>query len=85
LDYLKKPLFVENVLQDIIFKSLTIRTIHGRRIFHTWKQSEKLLSQKIINTKPIITHIYPLSQFEHGYQALISGKALKVVFDLTQS
>ena len=42
----KKPLHIENVLQDIVFKSLTITTVHGRRIFHTWNECERLIHEK---------------------------------------
>ena len=38
----KQPLHVENVLQDFIFRSITVRTIHGRKIWHTWEQAEVL-------------------------------------------
>ena len=42
----KSPLHVENVLQDIVFKSLTINSVHGRRIFHTWEECERLIAEK---------------------------------------
>eukprot|EP01083_Nonionella_stella_P231583 817661_1 len=34
----KESLIFDNPLQDIIFKSIQIRTIHGRRIFKTWNK-----------------------------------------------
>jgi len=80
----KAPLTIDNPLQDIIFKSIQIRTIHGRRIFRTWNKTEKLVSDKKINLDPLVSHDLPLSEFEKGYQALQSGKALKVVFNLTK-
>ena len=42
----KAPLHVDNVLSDIVFKSLTMTTVHGRKIFHTWEKSEEMLHQK---------------------------------------
>ena len=30
-------------MQDILFRSLTIKTIHGRKIYSTWEKSEELL------------------------------------------
>ena len=38
---------MENPLQDVIFKSLTLKTVHGRKIFHTWKEIERIMSQNL--------------------------------------
>merc|ERR1712113_241532 len=40
----KEPITITNVLQDIIFKSTQIRTVHGRRIWKTWNKTEKLVA-----------------------------------------
>lgn len=80
----KAPLHVENVLQDVIFKSLQLRTIHGRRIFHTWKQSENLVARKQINLDLVVSHDLPLAKWQEGFEALMSGNAVKVVFDVTR-
>ena len=34
---------MENVGRDVIFKSLTLKTVHGRKIFRSWEESEKLI------------------------------------------
>jgi threonine dehydrogenase-like Zn-dependent dehydrogenase len=44
----KEPLFIEDPLPNIIFKSLTIKTVHGRRIFHDWIEAEKYLHQGLL-------------------------------------
>jgi threonine dehydrogenase-like Zn-dependent dehydrogenase len=58
----------------------TIRSIHGRKIFHTWEESEKLMKLKLDATQ-VITHNYPMSEFELAFDALISGKAIKVLIN----
>lgn len=80
----KAPLIIENPLQDIIFKSTQIRTVHGRRIFRTWNKTEKLVADRKIILDPLVSCELPLADFEKGYQALQTGKALKVIFDLTK-
>lgn len=81
----KAPLHVENAMSDVILRSLQIRTIHGRRIFDDWKTAQKLLVEKKICLDSLVTHgSVPLSKFEEGYHALFSGKAMKVVFDITR-
>lgn len=66
-------------LQDLVFKSLTLRGIHGRLIFHTWEETEKLVHTKKINLEPIISHRYQLNQFEKAFDDLISGRACKII------
>ncbi|CAL1527444.1 unnamed protein product [Lymnaea stagnalis] len=77
----KQPLHVENVLQDIIFKALTLKTVHGRLIFHTWEQSEALVADGKIDVKAVISHRFPMSQFEEAFKTLFSGEACKIVID----
>jgi len=79
----KQPLHVENVLKDVIFKSLQLRTIHGRRIFHTWKEAERLIAEGKIQTSLVVSHHLPLTEWKKGYEALFSGEACKVLFDPT--
>lgn len=77
----KQPLHVANVLQDVVFKSLTLKTIHGRKIFDTWIQTEKLLADGKINVQPIISHRLGMSQYEEAFAALVGGTATKIVLN----
>lgn len=42
----KQPIHIENPLPNFIFRSITLKTIHGRKIFHTWIESEKVERMK---------------------------------------
>ncbi len=44
--FLQTPIHVEKPLENVVFKSLTLKTVHGRKIFHTWKQTEKIFAEK---------------------------------------
>ncbi|CAH3164262.1 unnamed protein product [Porites evermanni] len=78
---LKQPLHVENFLQDVLFKSLTLKTIHGRKIFSTWEKSEELLFSNKVDVTPVITHQVPMSQFEKAFELLKSGEGCKIMVD----
>ena len=80
----KAPLTIKNPLQDIVFKSTQIRTVHGRRIFRTWNKTEKLVADGKINLDVLVSHELPIGEYEKGFQAVASGQAYKVVFDLTK-
>lgn len=69
------------VLSYIVMKALTLKTVHGRLIFHTWEETEKLVANGKIDVKAVITHRYPMSQFEQAFQTLFSGQACKIVLD----
>jgi threonine 3-dehydrogenase len=64
----------------VIFKMLTIKGIYGREIFGTWYKMTHLL-QSGLNLTPIITHNFPIDDFEQGFQTMISGKSGKVTLD----
>ena len=63
---------------------MTLKTIHGRRIFSTWKESERLISEGLIDCDAVVTDEIALSKYEDGYSKLKSGKALKIIFDVTK-
>ena len=46
----KTPIHIEQPLPDVLFKSLTLKTVHGRRIFDTWENCEKLIADKKVYT-----------------------------------
>jgi len=77
----KKPLHIENVLQDIVFKSLTITTVHGRRIFHTWNECERLIHEKKVNPSLLVTHDISMKDYKNAFQTLVSGDCCKVLID----
>lgn len=77
----KKPLHIENVGRDILFKSLTLHTVHGRTIFHTWEECEKILAEKKVDIKATISHRYSMSNWDKAFATLLSGKCCKIMID----
>lgn len=62
----------------IIFKALTIKAIYGREMFETWYKMLAILKSGL-DLRPIITHHFPVEQFEEGFKAMQSGEAGKVI------
>lgn len=75
----KQALHIENPLPNVIFKSLTIKTIHGRKIFHTWEESEKILASGKVDLSPIVSHRFKLDQWQEVYKTLLTGQAMKIL------
>lgn len=65
---------------DIIFKMITIKGIYGREIFNTWYQMCDMLESGL-DISPVITHRLKASDFQKGFDAMLSGESGKVILD----
>jgi threonine 3-dehydrogenase len=65
---------------QVIFKGLTLKGIYGREMFETWYKMASLL-QSGLPLAPVITHHFPVQEFEHGFQTMDSGQSGKVILD----
>jgi threonine 3-dehydrogenase len=76
----KPPTF--NITQHVVFKGATVLGINGRRMFETWYQMEELLLSGKLELDEIITHEFPLEQFEKAFATMLSGEGIKVVMSV---
>lgn len=77
----KGPLHVESPMTDVLFKSLTIKSVHGRRIFSTWRACESLLASDKVDVEPMVSHDLPMTKYREAFGALLSGRACKILLD----
>ncbi|MBM7619063.1 threonine 3-dehydrogenase [Bacillus tianshenii] len=68
-----------DITNDIVFKGVTVQGITGRKMYTTWQQVSRLLKSGQVDVKPMITHHFPLEDFEKGFDLMISGQCGKVV------
>jgi len=66
----------------VIFKGLIIKGVYGREMFETWYKMSSLL-QSGLDLAPIVTHGFPVDDFQEGFDIMRSGKSGKVVLDWT--
>lgn len=64
----------------IIFKSLHLKGIYGREIYDTWYKMIHLL-QAGLDLQPMITHTFPIKEFQKGFDAMLSGDCGKVILE----
>ncbi len=62
----------------VIFNMLTIKGIYGREMYETWYKMTVML-QSGLKLDPVITHRLPYTEFQKGFDAMLSGKSGKVV------
>jgi threonine 3-dehydrogenase len=75
-----KPMDVD-FATEIIFKGLTVYGVVGRRMYDTWVQMTRFLRGGF-DPSPVITHRFPLAEFEEAIRVIKSGEAGKVVFEI---
>ena len=68
-----------DLTKEIIFKKIRIYGITGRKVFSTWYKTSRFLSSGIVNPDPILTHQFPLKDYEKGIKLMKAGKCGKVI------
>jgi threonine 3-dehydrogenase len=64
----------------IIFKALTLKGIYGREMWETWYKMEQMLISGLDLT-PVITHRFPIDDFQKGFDVMESGQCGKAILD----
>src|SRR5579884_3853224 len=62
----------------VIFNMLTIKGIYGREMYETWYKMTVML-QSGLDISPIITHRFPYTDFQKGFEVMHSGECGKVI------
>jgi threonine 3-dehydrogenase len=64
---------------DIIFKGATVLGISGRRMYETWYQMEGFLAGEGLKIESLVTHQFPVEQYEDAFATFSSGEAVKIL------
>lgn len=68
-------------LNQAIFKGLTVKGIYGRKMFDTWYKATAMLKSGL-DVLPVVSHRFPLEQFDEAFATLKSGEASKILLDI---
>ncbi|MDA7860832.1 L-threonine 3-dehydrogenase [Akkermansiaceae bacterium] len=63
---------------QVIFNSLTIQGIYGRKMYDTWYQMTSMI-QSGLEIESVITHRFEYTDFEKGFAAMNEGSCGKVL------
>jgi len=69
-------------MNQIITKGLTLQGIYGRKM-DNWHQMSYMV-QGGLDLSPVITHRFHYTEFQKGFDAMMSGQSGKVVLDWTK-
>ena len=67
---------------EIIFKGLIVKGIYGREMFETWYKMSSML-QSGLDLDPIITHRFPVDDYQDAFELMASGQSGKIILDWT--
>lgn len=70
---------VEVDFSEVIFKGIRMLGVSGRRMFETWYQTAALLKTERLNLVPLVTHRFPMDEFDKAMEVMKSGQSGKVV------
>lgn len=68
----------------VIFNMLTLKGIYGREMYETWYKMTTMLESGL-DIHPAITHRFPFTEFEKGFEVMLSGQSGKVILDWNPS
>jgi threonine 3-dehydrogenase len=66
--------------RTVVFNMLTIKGIYGREMYETWYKMSVML-QSGLDISPVITHRFPYTEFQQGFEVMASGKSGKVILN----
>ncbi len=64
----------------VVFNMLTVKGIYGREMYETWYKMSVML-QSGLDILPVITHRFPVADWEQGFEVMSSGQSGKVILD----
>ena len=63
-----------------VWKGLKMKGIYGREMWETWYKMEQMLISGLDLT-PVITHKFPIADFQKGFDIMESGQCGKVILE----
>ena len=68
----------------LVMNMITIKGIYGREMFETWYWMSVLVHSGV-DISPVITHRYPATEYEEGFEAMRTGRCGKVVLTWSEA
>ncbi len=65
---------------QVIFKGLILKGVYGREMFETWYKMSSML-QSGLNIDPIITHRFPMEDYQQAFDLMESGQSGKIILN----
>lgn len=77
---------IEVAMNDLVFKNIKMQMVTGRRLFDTWYTASRWLRNGQLEPSKldhVITHEFPMEQFEEMFDVMETGKCGKMILDFS--
>ena len=65
---------------QVVFNMLTLKGIYGREMYESWYMMTVMLESGL-DISPVITHRFPVTEFETAFEVMRSGRSGKVILE----
>jgi len=66
--------------EKVVFNGLVLKGIYGREMFETWYKMQVMV-QSGLDISPVITHHFPIDQYQEAFELMKSGNSGKVILN----
>jgi len=66
--------------EKVVFNGLVLKGIYGREMFETWYKMQVMV-QSGLDISPLITHRFPVDQYQEAFELMKSGNSGKVILN----
>lgn len=70
-----------DLVNNVIYKEANVYGVTGRIMWETWWSAQRMILSGKLDLAPVITHYFPLHDYDQALQLAESGKAGKIVFN----
>ena len=71
-----------DLVNNVIYKEVTVYGITGREMFNTWYSVDNIMNNKNLNIKDVITHEFALDEIEQAILTAKQGNAGKIIIKI---
>lgn len=77
---------IEVAMNDLVFKSVRMQMVTGRKLFDTWYTASRWLRNGLLEPSKldhVITHEFKMEDFNQMFEVMKTGKCGKMILDFT--
>ncbi|MEN6372747.1 MAG: L-threonine 3-dehydrogenase [Armatimonadota bacterium] len=74
----KSPVTID-LANDVVMRGITMKGIHGRRMYETWYQVMRLIQSGRVDLMPVVTHKMKFEEVDKAMEIMASGRCGKVI------
>ena len=75
----KQDLVIKSPMVSLVQKEITIKGVHGRRMYDTWEKTQTFLLEKTLPLELFVSHEFAMTDYDKAFAEIDSGRTSKVM------